>query len=183
MNVERLMTRNVRTCKPEDTLNHAARILWESDCGCIPIVSCEDEKLVGIITDRDICMAAYTQGRTLAEMRVEGAMSPRAITCDPDVPIAAAEEIMQSARVRRLPVVDEVGQLLGLISLADIAREAARNRKSRKKEIKDAEVGQTLSVICEPRGFRPQPGPRERRRGAAAGGEKTRRGGGTVLEA
>jgi CBS domain-containing protein len=182
MNVEQLMTKNVRTCKPEDTLNHAARILWESDCGCIPIVSSEGERLVGMITDRDICMAAYTQGRTLAEMRVEGAMSPGAIACDPDVPIAAAEEIMQSARVRRLPVVDEVGQLLGLISLADIAREAARNRKSRKKGVKDTEVGQTLSAICEPRGFRPQPLPQARRRGAAAG-EKTRRGGGPVLEA
>jgi CBS domain-containing protein len=182
MNVEQLMTKDVRTCKPENTLNHAARILWESDCGCIPIVSSEDEKLIGMITDRDICMAAYTQGRTLAEIRVEAAMAPRAIACDPDASIAAAEEIMQSSRVRRLPVVDEAGQLLGLISLADIAREAARNRKSRKKEVKDAEVGQTLSAICEPRGFRPQPVSRTRQRGAAAG-EKTRRGGGTVLEA
>ncbi len=151
MNVEQLMTKNVRTCKPEDTLNDAAKILWESDCGCIPVVSSEGGKFVGVITDRDICMAAYTQGKTLSELPVGGAMSRKAIVCAPDVAITAAQKIMGDARVRRLPVVDEAGHLLGLISLADIAREAARERKSRKKEVTDAEVGRTLSAICEPR--------------------------------
>jgi CBS domain-containing protein len=152
MNVEQLMMKGVRTCRPEESLNDAAQILWENDCGCVPIVSSEGGKLVGVITDRDICMAAYTQGKTLGEMPVHGMMTRKVLTCSPDDTIAAAQRAMREGRVRRLPVVDESGQLLGLISLADIAREAARKRGSKKKLVTPSEVGKTLSAICEPHG-------------------------------
>lgn len=153
MSVEQLMTKDVRVCRPEESLNDAAKIMWESDCGCVPVVSGDDErKLVGVITDRDICMAAYTQGKRLEDLPVDRAMAREVLTCSPADAIAAAERMMRKACVRRLPVVDESGHLLGIVSLADIAREAARERETRKKEVTDAEVGETLSAICEPRG-------------------------------
>ena len=152
MTVQQLMMKGVRTCRPEESLNDAAQILWENDCGCVPVVSGKGEtKLLGVITDRDICMAAYTQGKTLGEIPVRGVMVHKVLTCSPDDTIAAAQRAMREGRVRRLPVVDESGQLLGLISLADIAREATRERGSKKKLVTPSEVGKTLSAICEPR--------------------------------
>jgi CBS domain-containing protein len=65
MEVGQLMTRNPRVCSIDGTLEQAAAIMWESDCGCVPLVDSEG-KVTGMITDRDVCMAAYTQGRTLA---------------------------------------------------------------------------------------------------------------------
>jgi CBS domain-containing protein len=97
------------------------RIMWESDCGCVPVVEC-DGTVVGMITDRDICMAAYTQGRRLTHMTVEGAASKNLVTIGKDESLRRAEELMRDAQVRRLLVVDSAGRLVGLLSLADLAR-------------------------------------------------------------
>jgi CBS domain-containing protein len=149
MNVERLMTKDVRTCRPEDGLTEAARAMWERDCGCVPVVD-ESHRVVGMITDRDVCMAAYTRGSRLQDIRIDEVMSRRVLSCQPDTPLADAEATMRSGRVRRLPVVDDAGQLLGLVSLADIAQEAARQHGARRREVKDAEVGATLVEITRP---------------------------------
>ena len=74
MKIQNLMTRDVRTCRREDVLVEAARIMWENDCGSVPVVDAQ-RHVVGMITDRDICMAAYTRGQRLADMTVESAMS------------------------------------------------------------------------------------------------------------
>ena len=79
MNVGELMSRDVRTCATSDSLNDAARIMWEADCGCAPVVEA-DGTVVGMITDRDICMAAYTQGRRLMQMTVESTASKNVVT-------------------------------------------------------------------------------------------------------
>ena len=152
MKVEQLMSKEVRTVPREESLNEAARIMWETDVGCVPVVSSDGTgQLIGIITDRDICMAAYTQGRALHEIPVSATMSENVVACQPDDSIARAGERMREHRVRRLPVVDEAGQVLGLISLTDIAREAAQERRKKTKQVSDADVGKTLSAICEPR--------------------------------
>jgi len=156
MNVERVMTKNVRTCGPDESLDTAARIMWEGDCGCVPVVEADDTgRVVGMLTDRDVCMAAYTCGKCLCDLSVKDAMAHVVVGCRPDDSIAAAESSMRKAQVRRLPVLDEDGHLLGLISLADIAREAARGRSSKKQKVSDAEVGQALSDICRPRAGEP----------------------------
>jgi CBS domain-containing protein len=121
MNIGDLMTRDVRTCAATDSLNDAARIMWEADCGCVPVVEA-DGTVVGMITDRDICMAAYTQGRRLMHMTVESAASKHVVTIGKDESLRRAEELMRGAQVRRLPVVDTAGHLVGLLSLADLAR-------------------------------------------------------------
>lgn len=152
MRVEELMTKSIRTCRPDDTLSQAAQIMWEADCGAVPVVSSDGEgRAVGIITDRDVCMAGYTRGRSLQEMRVREAMTKDLRCCRPSDLLAEAEASMRSAQVRRLPVVDESGHLVGLISLADLAREAAQERGSKRPAIREEEVGDTLASICEPR--------------------------------
>jgi CBS domain-containing protein len=104
-----------------------------------------------MITDRDIVMCALFQAKTLRDLRVSDAtMAQEARTCTPGDFLADAENIMREGKIRRLPVVDDEGRLLGIISLADLAQEAARERSAKSKEITEEEVGDTLAAICEP---------------------------------
>ena len=152
MKVEQLMTKDVSTCVADDTLNQAARIMWERDCGFVPIVeNGGTHRVAGVVTDRDACMAAYTKGLPLSEIRVGDVMSTRVRSCRPGEDVHEAEARMRSAQVHRLPVVDEADQLLGVISLADIAREAAREAGSKRKDVSALEIGETLAAIRQPR--------------------------------
>ena len=150
MRVEDIMTKNVRSCRPNETLHHAAQLMWEQDCGCLPVCMPRDgtEHTVGVITDRDICMHAMFSGKPLQELRVEEAMAKQVLTCRPSDTLEHAEKVMRGGRVRRLPVVGEEGALAGLISLADLAREAARESVQRHKELSETDVGDTLATIC-----------------------------------
>lgn len=151
MKIEELMTKEPASCRPEESLNAAARIMWEHDCGCVPVTG-ESSRLVGMLTDRDICMAAYFENRPLSEIPVSEAMSKRIQACRPDDPIAAAETTMQENQIRRLPVIDADGRLLGIVSLADIAREAELERaRKKRREVKEEDVARTLAAISRPR--------------------------------
>ena len=150
MNVEQIMTRLVKTCSPDDSLEAAARLMWDHDCGCVPVVD-EPGRCVGVITDRDICMAAYTQGQRLGDIQVRAAMSGVCHTASPHEPVASAERAMQEHEIRRLPVVDDDGHLAGIVSLADITREAARESPSKRGDVTLEEVALTLSAVCRPR--------------------------------
>ncbi len=151
MKVSELMSTDVKACSPHDTLNRAAQLMWENDCGVAPAVD-EHMRPVGMITDRDVCMAAYTQGVRLADATVERVMSRNAHTCAPGDDLTVAEKTMRERRVRRLAVVDKEGRLVGILSLSDIAREAERERaaKSRKRQVKDAEVAEILGALSMP---------------------------------
>ncbi len=152
MKVEQVMNKRVRTCMMEDSLNEAARIMWEQDCGCVPVtISDRSGRLVGILTDRDICMASYLRGRNLKELRVADAMSTGVSCCKPDDTIQEALKIMREVKVRRLPVIDGAGHLLGIVSIADLAQECERELASKKRAVAEAEVGHALSEICKPR--------------------------------
>jgi CBS domain-containing protein len=154
MNVEQVMTRDVKSCSPHDTLNTAARIMWENDCGCVPVVD-ENARVVGVLTDRDICMATYTQGRTLTDIQVRSVMATAVHTCKRDDTIAFAEGLMQGYKIRRLPVTDADGRLVGILSLNDIVREAARQRSRKaKREVTAEHVTEMMAAICEPRSAR-----------------------------
>ncbi|HVS11206.1 MAG TPA: CBS domain-containing protein, partial [Planctomycetota bacterium] len=80
MKVEQLMTRDVKACAPQDSLSRAAQLLWESDIGALPVVDSEG-RVVGMVTDRDVCMAAYFKGRPLAEIRVDETMARKVYSC------------------------------------------------------------------------------------------------------
>ncbi|MFI5315313.1 MAG: CBS domain-containing protein [Myxococcota bacterium] len=152
MRVEDLMNKDVRACKADDSMNEAARVMWEIDCGFVPVVAADGSgRVVGVITDRDVCMASYTRGVSLHELRVSEAMSASVRACSPGDSLSSAEAEMGAGRVRRLPVVDAAGQLLGILSLADIARRLATSRAHGRKEITASEVGDLLAAVCQPR--------------------------------
>ncbi len=143
MRVEDIMVREVRCCKASDSLNRAAQLMWENDCGCISVVD-DRSKVIAMLTDRDICMAAYTQGAALDGMPVSSAMSREVFFCQPGDGLLAAQRVMRKHRVRRLPVID-AEKLAGIISLNDTARALARTAAGR------GQVARTLAAICTPR--------------------------------
>jgi CBS domain-containing protein len=150
MNVFEVMTRRVFSCRPEDTLAAAAAAMWDHDVGCLPVVG-DEGKVIGMITDRDICMAAYTRAARLDEVAIASVMSRRLHACSPEQTVSAAEEVMRLDRVRRTPVIDQRGRLLGILSLGDLAREAIAQKRRRYGEALDEEVTTTLAAVCQPR--------------------------------
>jgi CBS domain-containing protein len=141
MKVANLMSRPVETCRPEDSLNTAAQRMWDHNCGSVPVVDGEGRP-AGMITDRDICMAAYTQGKPLAAIAVSTAMARPAHTCALTDSVGSAEKLMAAKQVRRLPVVDKDGRLIGLLSLHDIATRGSRLNATR--------LGRLLAAIATP---------------------------------
>jgi CBS domain-containing protein len=124
MKVSELMARDVTTCSVADSLNRAAQIMWERRCGSVPVVD-GSERVVGMVTDRDVSMAAYTQGRRLDDIAINLAMSHPVWTCPASATAEEAESLMMAHGVHRLVVVDADGRLRGVISLDDIARQGA----------------------------------------------------------
>src|SRR5262245_60070953 len=156
MTVGQLMSRSIRTCRPDDTLSAAAQIMWEEDCGCVPVVQKDGEdrpRLVGIVTDRDVCMAAYTHGKPLASIPVASVIDRDLATCGSADAINVALHVPRTRRLHRLPVVERDAELVGVLSLADIAREVKHPAgKSAREAVTAESVGDTVAVICEARG-------------------------------
>lgn len=121
MRVEEIMTQEVRSIGPDLSAAEAARIMWDGDCGAVPVVDGAGRP-IGIVTDRDLCMASYTRGTTLHGMSVRSVMSPALHTVQVGATIWDAESTMAWAKVRRLPVVDSTRVLVGIVTLSDVAR-------------------------------------------------------------
>lgn len=147
MKVAELMSRFVRTCSPQDNLATAGAAMWESDCGIIPVVD-PSRKLLGVVTDRDICIALSTRSATASQIRVADVMSRNVHSCAPDDDIETALKTMGERLVRRLPVLDGEGRLEGILSLSDIARRARRPGARRANGPTYDEVAETLKAIC-----------------------------------
>jgi CBS-domain-containing membrane protein len=119
------MTTNVKSCGIDDNLQRAAQIMWENDCGAVPVVD-GDGRVVGMVTDRDICMSAYTRGLALWQIPVSSAMANQVHGVREEDPLEAVEALMRRARIRRVPVLDAEARLRGILSLN--ARSASRVR-------------------------------------------------------
>lgn len=145
MKLEQLMSNDLRTCSPSDTLDCAARIMWERDCGFVPIVA--SDRAVGVITDRDICIAAYTQGKLLTEISISNIAMKPVVSVRRDDSLQMAEDLMRRHQVRRLLVADEGGRLVGVLSLNDLARASGRHPSN----ASESEISKTLSAISQPR--------------------------------
>ncbi len=126
MNVSDVMTKSLRTCRTGESLVAAARVLWDNDCGAVPVVD-DGGKPVGMVTDRDCCMAAYTRGLRLDEIPVGAAMAKVVYTVRADEPVQNALATMRNKQVRRLPVVDDKGRLCGIVSVADVLVRAGKS--------------------------------------------------------
>lgn len=151
MKARDVMTSEVAACRQGDTLNDAARLMWERDCGCVPVLD-DSDRIVGIVTDRDICMATYTRGMAPGDISIESTMSREVLTCAPDDSVERIEAIMRSSRVRRVPVVDDESRIIGLVSLNDLALKAAHEKAGSSKKSGDKiHVAETLAAVCEHR--------------------------------
>ena len=148
MNVEELMTKPVVTIQAQETLQNAAQKMWDNDCGALPVVG-GDGRLVGMLTDRDICMAAWSQGRLLGTIRVEEVMAKQVVAVKPDQEVGATANLMADKQVRRIPVIDASEKPIGLVSMNDLAREAVRPSTRFIDGISRAM--RTLAAICQPR--------------------------------
>lgn len=149
MNVMSLMQRNVATVRRGAHLDDAAALLRDRDCGSVVVVD-DDRRPVGVVTDRDVCLAAVQAGLPIGALAVADVMSERPFTCRGDDTLAAAEQTMSLHQVRRLPVVDAGGRLVGLLALDDIAAEACREADLLAPPVSCAAVGRTLGQITRP---------------------------------
>ncbi|MFM7137093.1 MAG: CBS domain-containing protein [Planctomycetota bacterium] len=141
--VRDVMTNEVRSCSPETSLAVAAAIMWEGDCGALPVV--ENGRVTGIITDRDVCITLGTRDRLPRTVLVRDAGTTSIIACAPDDDLRTALDAMGRCKVRRLPVVDAEQQIRGIVSLNDIILRADRMLGN---ALSYDEVTQTLKCVC-----------------------------------
>ena len=146
MKISELMTRNPCTVSPDTPVSEAARLMKEEDVGIVPVIErvggAETRgRLVGVVTDRDIAVRHVAEGRTV-DAPVRDVMSGGVKTVSPDDSVETAMELMGREQVRRIPVVDERGSLVGVVSQADLARKATDSGK----------VEKTVEQISQPGG-------------------------------
>jgi CBS-domain-containing membrane protein len=153
MKVDDIMTRDVRSCSPDESLGSAAQIMWEMDCGAVPVVDSE-RRVIGMITDRDICMASHLQGVILSDASVASAMARDIKCCGPHDSPATVQALMQQHKIRRVPVIDAQRRLIGIVTLADLAYIMGSSQTLGGDGMTWSAVGHTLAAVCEPRGGR-----------------------------
>ncbi len=150
MKVKEVMTPNPSACTPTSTLADAAGLMWDNDCGIVPVVK-EGGKVVGLVTDRDICMAAQINNRNLSNIAVEEVISGEVFACGPDDDVRTALKTMAQNKVHRLPVVAADGSLEGVLSMNDLVLKAEDSREKKAPELSYADVIKAYKGICEHR--------------------------------
>jgi CBS domain-containing protein len=142
--VRDIMTPDPAFCIPESTAREAAGLMRDNDCGSIPVVENEqNRKVVGTVTDRDLAVRGLAEGKG-PDTRISELMTASPVTCGPEDEVEIVREVMVAQLVRRVPVVDDRGALVGIVAQADIAREEGA--------ASDQEVGRIVEAISEPKG-------------------------------
>ena len=147
MNVQDIMTSPVQFCSPEDTLATVAKQMWDGDCGILPVVD-DQGKVIGLITDRDMCMSLATKNKLASEVSVWETSSGNVFSCHPDDDIVAALTTMEQKQVRRLPVLDDEGLLVGIVSMNDIVVHAEEVKTMRMPSYSYGDIVKTMEGIC-----------------------------------
>ena len=147
MKIRDLMTKQVATVRATDSTAVAARLMWDCDCGAVPVLDGEG-RVLAMITDRDICMASLMRDRAPSAISVSEAMSRNLQCCGPDDAVSTAEKMMRTYQIRRIPIVDRDRRPVGMLSLADIVRATDRKKGRAAKEVAPAEIAGTLAEIC-----------------------------------
>jgi CBS domain-containing protein len=136
------MTPEPKVCLADDSVIDAACLMRDAHIGVVPIVESEERRrLVGIVTDRDLCLGVVAEGQDPAESRIEPCMTSKVICCSPDDALEDVTELMQENQIRRVPVVGETGELCGIVSLADIVG---------RSKLRSAQTVETLKCVSEP---------------------------------
>jgi CBS domain-containing protein len=144
MKVKELMSTDVKSCREETDLATVVRMMWEGDCGIVPVVD-DQLHVTGVITDRDICVAAGTRSLDPARIRVSEAMARNVATCLEDADAHTALRALKEHRVRRLPIVNRQNRLVGVLSVNDLAMRADLRQGA---AVPAEEFLETLRVIC-----------------------------------
>ena len=152
MKVQDVMISPARSCAPDAAIVDAARTMWDNRCGALPVLD-EKGEPIGIVTDRDICMALVRKNRFPARIAVREVMTPYPFICQPQDSVEYALALMAENRVRRLPVVNADGHLVGIVSISDVAAALPTGRQ----EVRGADavhrmVARTLLLISAPKG-------------------------------
>jgi CBS domain-containing protein len=149
MKVREIMTRDVEACTGDADLARAAGIMWRNDCGIIPVVEELNRKVIGLITDRDICMACSTRNLRPSEITVGEVITGEVHACTETDDLKSALRTMAEQKVRRLPVVTNHGTLVGMLSISDVARHTPRTRGRASDAIGPADLVNAYRSICE----------------------------------
>lgn len=142
MKLRQIMTTSPACCIPDDTSIRAARIMKEMDTGIVPVVEgSASRKVVGVVTDRDLCLGVVAEGTDPKAVQVQSCMTTKVVSCEPDDDVEKALKLMRENLIRRILVVDRQGIIQGVVSLADVFR------------VSDApadETHETLRKVSEP---------------------------------
>ena len=148
MKVKDVMTPNAKAIWLTESLADAAKLMWENDCGVLPIIK-DGRKVVGLITDRDICMAAAMRDRTPSGISVEEVMTSQVYAVNPEDNIDLALQVMQEHHIRRLPVINPEGELEGILSMNDVVLHANASDGTTGNSIHYGDVVKTYQAICQ----------------------------------
>jgi CBS domain-containing protein len=140
-----VMIRGVMTVHPDDSALHAARMMGDCDCGAIPVVDWQN-RMIGMITDRDITIRLVANGVNPAHARVAECMTNKVFACHVNDPIEECMRAMSRHQIRRMPIIDDRGHIAGIVSQADIAQHAAENRGAGERRA----VTDVMCAISEP---------------------------------
>jgi len=146
MKVQDIMTSDVQCVGPDANLAAAAKMMWDSDCGALPVLNVQGQ-VVGMITDRDICMASATKNKPASDITVWETVSGKVHTCRLSDDVRTALDIMKREKVRRLPVVDEDGVLQGIVAMNDFVLLAGETKGGKGPAISFEDVVRTMKVI------------------------------------
>ncbi len=142
------MTNDVGFCLLTDDLTKAAGVMRQRDCGIVPILDAE-KRVVGVITDRDVCIAVASRDCKPSEIKVEELCRENIIVCEPNEKINDVLKKMRKNQIKRLPVTSQSGELVGIISITDILSTTSKNKSKNKKLRK--KIISTLMEIGKPR--------------------------------
>jgi CBS domain-containing protein len=151
MLVKDLMTRDVSSCGPENNLAQLAEVMWNQRCGALPILD-DSGRVIGMITDRDVCIALGTRNMRASEVLARDVSPPSCFTCGPNNDVRDALRTMANQEVGRLPVIDETGQLVGIVSMDDIIFRAGGGSSS----LSDREIIDAIAAMREERIHQPE---------------------------
>jgi|SRR5688572_16891943 len=147
MKVKEVMTPDPKAIWLTESLADAAQLMWENDCGVLPIIK-DGRKVVGLITDRDICMATAMKQADPSGISVEEVMTGQVYSVNSEDDVAQALQAMQEHKIRRLPVVTAEGELEGILSMNDIVLKAGESN-GKEAQIEYGDVVKTYQAICQ----------------------------------
>ena len=147
MKVEEIMSGNPSVCDLNESLAEAAKKMWDADCGVLPVLK-DGQEVVGLITDRDICMAIAMRDCNPASVSAEEVITGEVYSVTPEDEIQNALQVMREHRVRRLPVISADGELKGMLSLNDLISKAEKESSRKTPPIAYGDVINTFKAIC-----------------------------------